>query len=60
MMSQMVQNCVGCAKEKKPGTKPLITTPLPKFPWEVVGTDLFEFNKGNYVLVVDYFYVNLR
>ena len=28
---------------------------LPKYPWQVVGTEFFEFNKSNYILVVDYF-----
>ena len=28
---------------------------LLKYPWQVVGTDLFELNKLNYLLVVDYF-----
>ena len=28
---------------------------LPKYPWQVVGTDLFKLNKRNYLLVVDYF-----
>ena len=32
-----------------------MTSELPKYPWQVVGTDLFELNKSNYLLVVDYF-----
>ena len=52
---QVVQNCEVCAKEAKPGKEPLISTQLPKYPWQVVGTDLFELNKNNYLLVVDYF-----
>jgi transposase InsO family protein len=52
---QVVQNCQVCAKETKPGKEPLISTLLPKYPWQVVGTDLFELNKNNYLLVVDYF-----
>ena len=55
MITQLVQNCQVCLKESKPGKEPLISTVLPKFPWQVVGTDLFELNKDNYVLVVDYF-----
>ena len=54
-ITQLVQNCQVCLKESKPGKEPLISTVLPKFPWQVVGTDLFELNKDNYVLVVDYF-----
>ena len=32
-----------------------MTSELPKYPWQVVATDLFELNKLNYLLVVDYF-----
>ena len=54
-ITQLVQNCEVCLKESKPGKEPLISTVLPTFPWQVVGTDLFELNKDNYLLVVDYF-----
>ena len=36
-------------------TEPLIPTQFPQLPWQWVGTDLFEHNASNYVLVVDYF-----
>ena len=48
-------NCEVCAKETKPGKESLISTQLPKYPWQVVGTDLLELNKNNYLLAVDYF-----
>ena len=54
-ITQLVQNCEVCFKESKPGKEPLISTVLPMFPWQVVGTNLFELNKDNYLLVVDYF-----
>ena len=41
-------------KNSPPTTEPMITTQLPEFPWQMVGTDLFEL-AGEYVLVVDYF-----
>ena len=47
-----VQGCPECAKEKSPRREPLLATPLPEFPWQVVGTDLFEYQ---YLIVVDYF-----
>ena len=54
-ITQLVQDCKICAKESRQGKEPLIMTQLPKYPWQVVGTDLFELNKSNYLLVVDYF-----
>ena len=54
-IAQLVQNCRICAKESRQGKEPLMMSELPKYPWQVVGTDLFEFNKSNYLLIVDYF-----
>ena len=51
-ITQLVQNCRVCAKESRQGKELLMT---PKYLWQVVGTDLFELNKSNYLLVVDYF-----
>ena len=34
---------------------PLMTTPLPEYPWQVVGTDLFEIDGTHYLLTEDYF-----
>ena len=54
-VKQMVGNCKSCAKNVQHRREPLITTSLPKYPWEVVGTDLFELQGQQYLLVVDYF-----
>ena len=54
-IAQLVQNCRECAKQAKNKKEPLITTPLPDYPWQLVGTDLFELDKCHYLLVVDYF-----
>ena len=35
--------------------EPLLTTPLPKYPWEKVATDFFQHNGSTYLLAVDYF-----
>ncbi len=52
---QLVENCVECAKNLPAKTKPLMTTPLPEYPWQIIGTDLFELKGANFLLVVDYF-----
>ena len=54
-ITELVQNCRICAKESRQGKEPLMTSETHKYPWQVVGTDLFELNKLNYLLVVDYF-----
>ena len=38
-----------------PPKEPLLTSPLPERPWQRVATDLFELNKAQYLIVVDYF-----
>lgn len=45
---QLVQNCQKCAKENKLGKEPLISTLLPKYPWQMV---LFEVDKSSYLLL---------
>ena len=54
-IAQWVQNCRECAEQAKNKREPLIATPLPEYPWQLVGTDLFELDKCQYLLVVDYF-----
>ena len=49
---QTVEKCKECAKEAPKRKELLIVTPLPDYPWQMVGMDLFEVN---YVLLVDYF-----
>ena len=52
---QMVQQCPDCAQEATHRKEPLMTTPLSGYPWQVVGTDLFELKGNRYLLTVDYF-----
>ena len=44
-------------KESQQWKEPLIPTPLPDhvYPWQVVGTDLFELNGEKYLLLVNYY-----
>ena len=50
-----VKQCPHCEKSVPQAREPLITTPLPAFPWERIGVDLFELHKSSYLIVVDYF-----
>ena len=54
-IKQMVQQCSECAKAASQRKEPLVTTPLPDYPWQVVGSDLFEVNRDHYLVAVDYF-----
>ena len=45
---------IGC-DYRLPGTEPLMPTEPPSRPWKKVATDLFEWRKSQYLLVVDYY-----
>lgn len=49
-----VSQCKTCQKQLQ-SPRPLLTTPLPSWPWQRVAADLFHWNKGNYVLLIDYY-----
>ncbi len=51
----MVQQCSVCAKEAATKTEPLKPTALPSYPWQVLGSDLFELQGTHYLVIVDYF-----
>ena len=50
-----VQKCLTCLKFHKQLAEPLIPTSLPDYPWQRVGTDLFEWKKVTYLLIIDYY-----
>ena len=50
----MIEQRSEWAKVATPWREPLITTPVPEYPWQVVGSDLFELNGVRYLLVADY------
>ena len=54
-IEQFVQSCPTCQKLTVPPREPMLTTPLPSYPWERVAADLFELKHCNYLLVVDYY-----
>ena len=49
------QQCLTCAKDANPAIQELIASELPEYPWQKIGTDLFQLNGKTYLVVVDYF-----
>ena len=54
-VTQFVENCRDCTRVVHPRREPLLYTPLPDYPWQVVASDLFKLKGEHYLLVVDYF-----
>ena len=55
-LTEMIQRCSTCQEQRNYQQKePLIQHTPPTKPWEKVGTDLFKFQKHDYLVVVDYY-----
>ena len=54
-IDEKVSKCAICCKMQIQHPEPLIPSPFPQRPWQRVGTDLFEWKKTEYLLVVDYY-----
>ena len=54
-IEDMVKNCRECCKYQIQHAQPMIPSRLPELPWQKVATDLFEWNKHTYLLIVDYY-----
>ena len=55
-ISRMVKTCEPCNKHQPAQLKlPILQPDLPIRPWEKLGTDIFEFRREKYFMVVDYF-----
>ena len=53
-IEDVVDKCDKCSKERQNRLEPMIPSDVPERPWQTVGSDLFELNGSNYLLVVDY------
>ena len=54
-ISNFVKNCHECTRDATPHKEPLISSSLPEYPWQKVGSDLFTLKGVNYLIVSDYF-----
>ena len=50
-----VTKCIVCSKHRPQQPEPLLPTPFLDRPWQKVGTDIFEWEKSSYLIVVDYY-----
>ena len=53
-LQDLVERCDTCRKQKGDHPEPMILMETPQRPWQLVGTDLFEWKGNAYSLVVDY------
>ena len=51
----MIKSCQECSKHSTINREPMIPSSLPDYPWQIIGTDLFQHKGTTYLLVVDYF-----
>ena len=54
-VANMVEQCRECSKNASRRREPLLCSPVPEYPWQMVGSDLFTLNGDQYLLVADYF-----
>ena len=55
-ISDKVSKCPECiTKQSKQAEQPLITRPLPDYPWQRIAVDLFELNGKHFMVQVDTF-----
>ena len=54
-LDKLVSECPNCTKFRVQKAEPLIPSPLPNLPWQKIGTDLFEWDKTTYLLIIDYY-----
>ncbi len=52
---ELVERCDICCQDSQQKTEQLMPTPLPARPWQQVAADIFHWEGGHYLVVVDYF-----
>ena len=54
-LEDLISNCPVCCRHSNQHAEPLLPSAFPDHPWQKVATDLFEWKKTNYLIVVDYY-----
>ena len=54
-LAETVTNCPDWAKDTSLRKESLMPTPLPSYPWQMIGSDLFVLKGDTYLLAVDYY-----
>lgn len=54
-IEKLVNDCPKCYQFRSQRAEPMISTTLPSLPWQKVATDLFEWEKSTYLLIISYF-----
>ena len=54
-IASLVENCPACEKFRSVPPEPLNPTPTPDYAWQKVGSDIFDWQGENYLLLVDYY-----
>ena len=53
-IERIASSCVTCTHWRTPPAEPLLPSPLPDLPWQMVATeDLFEYDGKHYLIVID-------
>ena len=54
-ITDFIKKCPECARDTIHNKELLISTSLPKYPWQKIAADLFTLQGSNYLVIVDYF-----
>ncbi|XP_054290020.1 uncharacterized protein K02A2.6-like [Macrosteles quadrilineatus] len=54
-INNLIENCDTCAKHQNQKSEKMIQSDTPDYPWQRIAVDYFDFVKGKYLAVVDYY-----
>ena len=54
-IEETINRCMVCCKAQYQHAEPLMSSDFPDYPWQRVASDLFEWKKSKYLLVIDYY-----